>query len=82
MTANGSWISLTRTFNKNWDSTDIINNNKNKLRVEVIGDNVKIFINSKHFVEFSDNTHQYGAPMLIVSKNSQIIFSDISIIQK
>ena len=69
-------------FNKNWDSTDIINNNKNKLRVEVIGDNVKIFINSKHFVEFSDNTHQYGAPMLIVSKNSQIIFSDISIIQK
>ena len=52
-----------------------------ELKIEVIADNVKIFVNGKHFVEFKDSSHLYGSPMLMVTKNNQIRFSDIKMKQ-
>ncbi|MEW6672004.1 MAG: family 16 glycoside hydrolase [Thermodesulfobacteriota bacterium] len=66
-------------FQKNWDTTPLIDAVTNRLKIEAVGDNVKIFLNGKHFVEFKDSSHQYGSPMLIVTKNNQIRFSDLII---
>jgi len=68
-------------FEKNWETSPVIDKIINKLKIEAIEDNVKIFVNGKHFVEFKDDSHQYGSPMLIVSPDSQIRFSDIKIKQ-
>lgn len=70
---------VTGLFQSNWDTTPLIHRTTNRLKIEAIGDNVKIYLNGKHFVEFKDSSHQYGSPMLIVSKNDQIRFSDIII---
>jgi len=68
-------------YQKNWDTSPIIDNITNKLKIEAIEGNVKIFLNGKRFVEFKDMSHLYGSPMLIVTKNNQIRFSDIIIKQ-
>lgn len=68
-------------YKKNWDTSPAIDNITNKLKIEAINDNVKIFVNGKHFAEFKDMSHLYGSPMLIVTKNNQIRFSDIIIKQ-
>ena len=68
-------------YQKNWDTSPVIDNITNKLKIEAIADTVKIFVNGKHFAEFKDMSHLYGSPMLIVSPNSQIRFSDITIKQ-
>jgi hypothetical protein len=81
---NGQYYTIENVsglYQKNGDTSPVIDNITNKLKIEAIEDNIKIFVNGKHFVEFKDSSHQYGSPMLIVSPNSQIRFSDIIIEQ-
>ncbi|PIX26351.1 MAG: hypothetical protein COZ68_01500, partial [Deltaproteobacteria bacterium CG_4_8_14_3_um_filter_43_13] len=69
-------------FKKNWETSPLIDSIQNKVRIEAMGDIIKISLNGKDFGEFKNNSHLYGSPMFIVSKNTVIRFTDIKIIPR
>ncbi|MEW6615856.1 MAG: hypothetical protein AB1401_10370 [Thermodesulfobacteriota bacterium] len=69
-------------FKKNWETSPLIDSIQNKVKIEAIEDIIKISLNGKDFAEFKNNSHLYGSPMFIVSKNAVIRFTDIKIIPR
>jgi len=81
----GNWYPM----NPNWQKGEWLNSNifaeaRNKIRIEAIGQNIRIFVNSRFLVEYSDSAHAFGAPLLWVQENSgeKVRFFDIKIIKK
>ena len=78
----GNWYVIHPEW-KEWQHSAILADKVNQIRVEVLGDTVRILVNSELLSKFTDTTHASGSPLLWVQETSQIIkFSDIRIIRK
>ena len=81
----GNWYPMNPNWQKGeWLNSNIFNDTLNKISIAAIGKNIRIFVNNRFLVEYSDNSHAFGAPLLWVQENSgeKVRFSDIRIIKK
>jgi TolB-like protein len=81
----GNWYPMNPNWQKGeWQSSDVFDEALNNIRIEATGKNIKIFINNRFLVEYSDTGHAIGAPLLWVQENSgeKVRFYNIKILKK
>jgi len=81
----GNWYPMNRHWQKGeWQSSDVFDEALNNIRIEAIGKNIKIFVNNRFLVEYSDTGHAVGAPLLWVQENSgeKVRFYNIKILKR
>lgn len=81
----GNWYPM----NPNWKKyeylySDLLDESVNQIRIEASGTRIRIFVNNRFLVEYSDTAHAVGAPLLWVQENSgeKVRFYNIRITAK
>ncbi len=67
----GNWYPMNPHWPRGeWQSSDVFDEALNHIRIEATGRNIKIFVNNRFLVEYSDTGHAVGSPLLWVQENS------------
>jgi TolB-like protein len=81
----GDWYPMNPNWKKGeWQYSDVFDEALNNIRIEATGKNIRIFVNNRFLVEYSDTGHAIGAPLLWVQENSgeKVRFFNIRILNK
>jgi len=81
----GNWYPMNPQWQKyEYQYSDVFDEAVNHIRIEAMGRHIKIFVNSRFLVEYSDTSHAIGAPVLWVQENSgeKVRFFNIRVIKK
>jgi hypothetical protein len=67
----GNWYPMNPNWPRgDWQPSDVFDEALNHIRIEAKGKNIKIFVNNRFLVEYSDTSHAVGSPLLWVRENS------------
>lgn len=81
----GNWYLMNPQWQKyEYQHSDVFDEAVNHIRIEAMGRHIRIFVNNRFLVEYSDTSHAIGAPLLWVQENTgeKVRFFNIRVIKK
>ena len=81
---SGNWYPMNPNWQKyEYQYSDVFDEAINRIRIEAKGNHIKIFVNNRFLVEYSDTGHAIGAPLLWVQDPAERVrFYNIRILNK
>jgi TolB-like protein len=68
----GNWYPANPNWQKGeYQYSDLFDERTNHIRIEATGNNIKIFVNNRFLVEYSDTSHAVGSPALWVQDSAE-----------
>ena len=68
----GSWYLINPDW-KEWQHSEILNPNEDRVRIEALGNQITIFVNDRKLASFYNDLHRQGSPFLWVQEPSHLV---------